>query len=59
MASVVDRYAARVLGVLSCYDRVIVRGGILGLSYAKGTETYFRARNIRLFDLPQFAIALS
>ena len=56
MAGLVDRYAARVLGVLSCYDRVIVRGGIPGLNYAKGMETYLRQRNVLLFDFPQFAM---
>ena len=56
MADLVQRYADRILGVLACYDRVIVRGGIPGLNYAKGMESYLRARGIRLFDFPQFAM---
>jgi hypothetical protein len=56
MADLVQRYGDRILGVLSCYDRVIVRGRIPGLDYAKGMEQYLRAREIRLFDFPKFAM---
>ena len=55
MATLVERYADRVLGVLSCYDRVIVRGYIRGFEYAKAMESYLRAHDIRLFDFPKFA----
>jgi hypothetical protein len=55
MATLVERYADRVLGVLSCYDCVIVRGYIRGFEYAKAMESYLRARGIRLFDFPNFA----
>jgi hypothetical protein len=44
MATLVDRHADRVLGVLSCYDRVIVRGGIRGFDYSKAMESYLRAQ---------------
>ena len=56
MADLVERYDDRILGVLSCYDRVIVRGRIPGLDYAKGMESYLRARAIYLFDFPKFAM---
>jgi hypothetical protein len=55
MASLVERYADRILGVLSCYDRVIVRGGIRGFDYAQAMESYLRWRKIPLFDFPKFA----
>jgi hypothetical protein len=55
MSTLVERYADRVLGVLSCYDRVIVRGGIRGFDYAQAMESYLRWRGIRLFDFPKFA----
>jgi hypothetical protein len=42
MADLVQRHADRILGVLSCYDRVIVRGRIPGLDYAKGMESSAR-----------------
>jgi hypothetical protein len=55
MATLVERYADRILGVLSCYDRVIVRGGVRGFDYAKAMEGYLRAHEIRLFDFPKWA----
>jgi hypothetical protein len=55
MTTLVDRYADRILGVLSCYDRVIVRGGIRGFDYSGAMESYLRVRGIRLFDFPKFA----
>jgi hypothetical protein len=55
MADLVPRYSDRIVGVLSCYDRVVVRGQIRWFAYAKGMELYLRTRNIRLFDFPQFA----
>ena len=56
MATLVERYADRILGVISCYDRVIVRGRIAGFEYAKGMESYLGWRGIRLFDFPKFAM---
>lgn len=55
MVPLVERYADRILGVLSCYDRVIVRGAIRGFDYAKAMESYLRWRKIPLFDFPKFA----
>jgi hypothetical protein len=56
MADLVQRYTDRILGILSCYDRVVVRGRIPELDYAKGMELYLRAQRVRLFDFPQFAM---
>jgi hypothetical protein len=58
MADLLQRYADQILGVISCYDRVIIRGAIPGFSYAKGMESYLRAQQIRLFDFPRFAMPL-
>jgi hypothetical protein len=55
MADILQRYADRILGVLSCYDRVIVRGRIPEIAYAKGMEMYLRAHGVRQFDFPKFA----
>ncbi len=55
MASLIERCGDRILGVLSCYDRVIVRGGIRGFDYAQAMESYLRWRKIPLFDFPKFA----
>ncbi len=56
MADLVQRYADQILGVLSCYDRVVVRGRIAEIDYAKGMALYLRAQGVRLFDVPRFAM---
>jgi hypothetical protein len=55
MAGLVERYADQILGVLSCYDRVIVRGRLAEIDYAKGMAAYLRADGVRLFDFRQWA----
>ena len=49
------KYAEQVAGTIGCYDRVIIRGYLEPLSYAKGMTKYLYSQNIRIFDYPQFA----
>ena len=55
MGSVLDRYHDKIAGVLSCWDRVVIRGTLVGLCYAGGMTSYLNAQNIRIFDYPRFA----
>lgn len=55
MAHLLERYSDRIRGVLSCYDRVVVRGRIRDLDYVEGMEAHLRGRRVRFFDLPRFA----
>lgn len=55
MGSVLDRYHDEIVGVLSCWDRVVIRGTLVGLCYAAGMTSYLNAQNIRIFDYPRFA----
>jgi hypothetical protein len=55
MASLIDRYSAQILGVLSCFDRILISGTIPGVCYAEGMAKYLRSKNIRIFDYPRFA----
>jgi hypothetical protein len=55
MADLVQRYADQIHGVLSCYDRVIVRGRIAEIDYAKGMEVYLRTHGVYLFDFAKYA----
>ena len=50
-----DRYSANLRGVLSCYDRLIVTGTLLGACYAGGMTSSLYAKGIRIFDYPRFA----
>ena len=55
MASLVERHADDVLGVLSCWDRVIVHGTLPGFGYSAGMTSYLKAHGIRIFDYTKFA----
>jgi hypothetical protein len=56
MADLVERYASRIWGVVSCYDRIIIRGQIPGFAYARGMESFLRAHDVRFFDFPKFGM---
>jgi hypothetical protein len=48
--SLLERHADKIVGVLSCYDRVVIRGIVPGLCYAEGMASFLRQRGERLFD---------
>jgi hypothetical protein len=55
MSDFVKRHADKILGVLSCYDRVVIMGTIPEVCYAEGMTRYLKDRGIRIFDYPQWA----
>ena len=55
MELLTDRYADKIAGTLSCYDRVIIQGTLPGLCYADGMTGHLKAKGIRIFDYPRFA----
>ena len=59
MALITERYADKIAGVLSCYDRVIVQGTLPIFCYAEGMTKYLHARGIRIFDFIRFAAPLT
>jgi len=58
MGSLLNRYHDKIAGVLSCWDRVVIRGTLPGLCYADGMTSYLNAQHIRIFDYPRFAQSL-
>ena len=59
MGLITERYADKIAGVLSCFDRVIVTGTLPTLCYADGMTKYLSARRIRIFDFAAFATPLT
>jgi hypothetical protein len=53
-----ERYAEQLDGVLSCYDRIVITGSLMPLSYARGMTGYLYQQGIRIFDYPRFAESL-
>jgi hypothetical protein len=56
--SLVERYDERIAGMLSCYDRVVITGTLPGVCYAEGMTRFLHANGVRIFDYPQFVMAL-
>ena len=50
-----ERYAERMVGVLSCFDRIVITGTLPGICYAGGMTSFLYAKGIRIFDYARFA----
>jgi hypothetical protein len=54
MAMLIERYASKIRGVLSCFDRVVITGTLPDICYADAMSSYLRSKGIRIFDYTQF-----
>ncbi len=54
-SALLERYDARIAGVLSCYDRVVITGTLPTVCYADGMTQFLKAAQVRIFDYPRFA----
>lgn len=55
MVVVTERYADRILGTLSCFDRVVITGTLPEICHAQAMNRFLSLRGIRLFDYTQWA----
>jgi hypothetical protein len=53
-----ERYAKRIRGVISCFDRMIVMGTLPDIGHARAFTRELNRRGIRIFDFKQFAQGL-
>ena len=54
-----DKYADKIYGTITCYDRMIIQGYIPGWSHAEGMTGYLKANNMRIFDFANFSHPLT
>lgn len=50
-----QRYADKIRGVLSCFDRVVIQGTLPSFCFAAGMAGFLSHNHIRIFDYPRFA----
>ncbi len=50
-----DKYADKIYGITTCYDRMIIQGYIPNWSHAEAMTTYMKLNGIRIFDYPSFS----
>jgi len=55
MTSLLQRHAQSIVGVLSCWDRVVIHGSLPGFGHSEGMTSYLYAHKIRIFDYTKFA----
>jgi hypothetical protein len=52
---ITEQYKEQIQGVLSCYDRIIIRGTIPGWCFAEGMTAFLNSNHVPLFDYPEWA----
>jgi len=55
MELLTKRYENKISGVLSCYDRIILKGTLPTVCYAQGMTNYLFKNNVKIFDYTKFA----
>src|SRR2546425_12659661 len=55
MELLTKRYAEKIIGTLSCYDRILLKGTLPTVCYGEGMTRYLSNKNIRVFDYAKFA----
>jgi hypothetical protein len=53
-----EKYAAKIQGTISCYDRLMITGTLPGWCYDQGMTTFLYTNKIQIFDYPKFAADL-
>jgi hypothetical protein len=55
MVVLTERHVDRILGVLSCFDRIVITGTLPEICYAEAMSGYLGSKGIRIFDYTKFA----
>jgi len=55
MVVLTERYVDQILGVLSCFDRVVITGTLPEICHAQAMSKYLTDHGVRLFDYTQWA----
>ena len=53
-AGLTERYVDQIVGVLGCYDRVVLNGTLMAIAHPEAMAGVLRREGIRCFDLAQF-----
>ncbi len=56
---ITEQYKEPIRGVVSCYDRIIIRGTLPGQCFPQGMTAFLNTSHIRLFDYPDWAKTLN
>jgi hypothetical protein len=54
MEDFLKKYNNDIIGAISCYDRILIRGTLTSCCYARGMETLLYSKGIKIFDYPKY-----
>lgn len=54
MELLTDRYKEKIVGTLSCYDRILIKGALPCACYAEGMAHHMTKKDIMLFDYAKY-----
>ena len=57
-ALLTETHSEKIVGEVSSWDRIVLKGHLQPLTYAQGMTTYLYRQGIRIFDYPQFTVPL-
>ncbi len=55
MTTLADRHADKIVGVLSCLDRVVITGTLPDICHGEAATRFLFCQKVRIFDYPNFA----
>ena len=55
MKLLTETYKKDIAFTLSCFDRLIITGTLLDISYSSGITSYLYQKGVKIFDYPKFA----
>jgi hypothetical protein len=55
MADLVQRHSSKVLGTISCFDRVVITGTLPAICHSRSIGQHLASLGVRLFDYPRWA----
>jgi len=55
---ITERYSDQISGIISCFDRVVIKGTLQCFGYPHEMTSYLFRNNIKIFDFPKFADSL-
>jgi len=56
--SFLERHAEDILGVYSCFDRIIIQGTLPDIAHADAMTQWFFTHQLRIFDFPAAKIGV-
>jgi hypothetical protein len=55
MKLLTEQYAKEIIGILSCYDRIVITGTLPHICHSSGMTYWLYSQEIRIFDYAKFA----